>query len=187
MANFVSLKVMKIFSKILLRCIPERLHSKLFKYYVNNKYSNRLLTDESFIDDYHRIKKYSVMSNSKSKDNLITLLVSYYHVIEKGFSMPDFRIGFGQSAIIVLIDLIKEYQHKIGDDDEQYLESIRYEVFNNVFCQLNLAYSNIRAYNSTSSIAYETEKTADGYLNRFSNPYVHGKNMVVMAGMNFGF
>lgn len=64
---------------------------------------------------------------------------------------------------------------------------IQYEVFNNVFCQLNLAYSNIRAYNSTSSIAYETEKTADGYLNRFSNPYVHGKNMVVMAGMNFGF
>lgn len=116
---------MKIFSKIILKCIPDRLHKKLLNYYVNIKYSNKLLNDENFIDDFLRIKKYSVMSNSKSKDNLITLLVSYYHVIEKGFSMPDFRIGFGQSALIVLIDLIREYQHKIGDDDEQYLESIR--------------------------------------------------------------
>lgn len=63
----------------------------------------------------------------------------------------------------------------------------QYEVFNNVFCNFGAAYSNIRAYDSTSAIAFETEKTAADYLNRFTNPYLHGKNLVISAGVNFGF
>lgn len=63
----------------------------------------------------------------------------------------------------------------------------QYEVFNNVFCNFGAAYSNIRAYDSTSAIAFETKKTAADYLNRFTNPYLHGKNLVISAGVNFGF
>ena len=63
----------------------------------------------------------------------------------------------------------------------------QYEVFNNVFCNFGAAYSNIRAYDSTSAIVFETEKTAADYLRRFTNSYLHGKNLVVSAGVNFGF
>lgn len=63
----------------------------------------------------------------------------------------------------------------------------QYEVFNNVFCMLNVSYSDIRAFNSTSAIAFETEKASTDYLNRFTNPYLQGKNTVVSAGINFGF
>ena len=63
----------------------------------------------------------------------------------------------------------------------------QYEVFNNVFCNFGAAYSNIRAYDSTSAIVFETEKTAADYLRRFTNPYLHGKSLVVSAGVNFGF
>ena len=63
----------------------------------------------------------------------------------------------------------------------------RYEVFNNVFAIFNASYSDIRAFDSTSNILYETEKTAAGYLQRFSSQYLQGKNMMITGGVNFGF
>ena len=62
-----------------------------------------------------------------------------------------------------------------------------YEVFSNVFALLNISYSDIRAFDSTSTILYETEKTAADYFSRFSNQYLQGKNTMVTAGINFGF
>lgn len=90
------------------------------------------------------------------------------------------------------VNMIKQIisQPVMGDivwSSKQLTLDAQYEVFNNVFCMLNVSYSDIRAFNSTSAIAFETEKTATDYLNRFTNPYLQGKNTVISAGINFGF
>ncbi len=55
-----------------------------------------------------RIKKYSGVKN-KDKDALISSIILLYHSIEKGFSMPEFRYGFGQAKVVTLIKLINRY------------------------------------------------------------------------------
>lgn len=64
----------------------------------------------------------------------------------------------------------------------------QYEVFNNAYAIVNVAYSNIQGYNLTSTpIVGEVRKTAQGYLNLFTPAYLQGKNTTVTVGFSFGF
>jgi hypothetical protein len=63
-----------------------------------------------------------------------------------------------------------------------------YEVFNNAYASINIAYSNIQGYNLTSTpIAGEVRKTAQGYLDLFTPAYLQGKNTSVTVGFSLGF
>jgi hypothetical protein len=63
-----------------------------------------------------------------------------------------------------------------------------YEVFNNAYASINVAYSNMQGYNLTSNpIAGEVRKTAQGYLNLFTPTYLQGKNTTVAIGFSLGF
>jgi len=64
----------------------------------------------------------------------------------------------------------------------------QYEVFNNAYAIVNVAYSNIQGYNLTSTpIVGEVRKTAQGYLDLFTPAYLQGKNTTVTVGFSFGF
>jgi len=64
----------------------------------------------------------------------------------------------------------------------------QYEVFNNAYAIVNVAYSDIRGYDLTSTpIVGEVRKTAQGYLDMFTPAYLQGKNTTVTIGFSFGF
>lgn len=46
-------------------------------------------------------------------------IVMGYHVLEKGLTMPKRRLGFGQGAVLRLIELIKQYEARFGLDEPQ--------------------------------------------------------------------
>ena len=64
----------------------------------------------------------------------------------------------------------------------------QYEVFNNAYALINIAYSNIQGYDITSTpIVGEVRKTAQGYLDLFTPAYLQGKNTTVTVGFSLGF
>ncbi|MDP4238523.1 MAG: hypothetical protein Q8904_03510 [Bacteroidota bacterium] len=64
----------------------------------------------------------------------------------------------------------------------------QYEVLNNAYAIINVAYSDIRGHNLTSTpIVGEVRKTAQGYLDLFTPAYLQGKNTTITLGFSFGF
>lgn len=67
--------------------------------------------------------------------------------------------------------------------------NIQYEIFNNAYAVLNAVYSNIKAYNATSTRidGEPTVRTATNYLNLYTPQFLQGKNTTITAGFSFGF
>jgi hypothetical protein len=64
----------------------------------------------------------------------------------------------------------------------------KYEIINNAYAILNVAFSDIKGYNlTTTQIPGENRLTAQGYLDLFTPAYLQGKNTTVTAGFSFGF
>lgn len=51
-------------------------------------------------------------------------IVQYYHIIEKGLTMPEMRLGFGRAKLINLIDECLEYQKKYDTKNVQFLHAL---------------------------------------------------------------
>jgi len=64
----------------------------------------------------------------------------------------------------------------------------QYEIINNAYAIVNVTYSDIKGYDLTSTpIAGEVRKTAQGYLDLFTPAYLQGKNTTISVGFSFGF
>ena len=63
--------------------------------------------------DARRFIKHSAKSDSE--ESLIGLITNNMHSIEKGFTMPDFRYGFGQTRLKEVLDQCIEYMEKYYD------------------------------------------------------------------------
>ena len=55
---------------------------------------------------------------SESRDSWMASLAALYHVIEKGLSMPNRRLGFGRERLILLIERSNSYYKKFGMDSQ---------------------------------------------------------------------
>lgn len=67
--------------------------------------------------NYIKFKKYAFKKNkikSSSKDNMEHYLIKQYHIIEKGLSLPDVRLGFGENKIKELLEASFIYVEKYG-------------------------------------------------------------------------
>jgi hypothetical protein len=62
-----------------------------------------------FKDYMYDLRKINTFSLKPSKDNLEGQIIAHYHVIEKGMSFPNLRLGFGQAVLLSLINLLKIY------------------------------------------------------------------------------
>lgn len=60
-------------------------------------------------------KFYFTSKRIKSKHNLEAFLTKQYHIIEKGLSLPDPRLGFGEAKIKVLIYHLRKYIDQFGE------------------------------------------------------------------------
>lgn len=98
--------------KIIKKILPKSLKIKIIKL-LKNKYLK-----SEFIKDYKKYREYSYsFSTEKEKRHYESDLIFYYHKIEKGLSLPEPRIGFGQENIKYMVKLLEEYVNKYGWDD----------------------------------------------------------------------
>ena len=56
--------------------------------------------------------------------HLLKRIMLEYHVIEKGLTMPNMRLGFGEKILVTLISDIKIYIELYGNNDEQVKTAI---------------------------------------------------------------
>lgn len=69
--------------------------------------------------DMRRYIRYSGTCRIDSKGKLLGQIILKYHVIEKGLTMPQPRLGFGRDKLTALIDRLNEYVGKYGLDHPQ--------------------------------------------------------------------
>ncbi|MCK5266691.1 MAG: nitroreductase family protein [Spirochaetes bacterium] len=70
---------------------------------------------KNFEYDKKRYLKYSGTNSVHTKKQLEARIIAHYHVLEKGLSMPETKLGFGQDVVIALIRLLKKYQSNFGE------------------------------------------------------------------------
>lgn len=74
----------------------------------------------------HDAKMYIRHSNglhtNTTPKRALDYLIVFYHPIEKGLAMPDFRLGFGRERVLTVIDMINEYEEKWGDRNSSIIK-----------------------------------------------------------------
>lgn len=74
--------------------------------------------------DFDRYFKYSGTTKLDAKPKMIGKVIQEYHVIEKGLTMPETKLGFGKAMMLSLISNINEYCDAYGLDDVQLRHAI---------------------------------------------------------------
>jgi len=127
---------------------------KILKFILPNKilaFSKKLhinrIMKESYYYDFKRYKQYSRSYGSNTSVKLAAEITALYHVIEKGLTMPEPRLGFGQEKIILLCESCFNFIEKYGIEEDQVHHAIQvileYKNFhNNLKYQLNSSIEN---------------------------------------------
>lgn len=82
-----------------------------------------------FLAYYHDAKRYichatELNANVYAKSRLEGRITMQYHVVEKGLTMPEMRLGFGRLAIYELINSCEVYERKFGKENCQVNHAI---------------------------------------------------------------
>ena len=70
------------------------------------------------------VKNSNINFTSNSEAKLLSTLIASYHIVEKGLSMPNRRLGFGKEALKSLISKCNTYEQKYGCNNEQFQYAI---------------------------------------------------------------
>lgn len=99
--------------KILKKILPVSVTKFLKRFYP--KWQIR----KAFRYDRQRYLRYSDSLQGKTVVDLMGNIIKQYHVVEKGLTMPETRLGFGQELVYFLINDCITYIRKFGMDNEQ--------------------------------------------------------------------
>lgn len=79
-----------------------------------------------YAKDYFRYIRFSGVFEFifSSEEKLVGNIIADYHVIEKGLTMQNTRLGFGKQKIIKLINHCLNYKEKYNNNDAQVLEAV---------------------------------------------------------------
>ena len=76
----------------------------------------------------HDARMYVRYSNgffcNDNKKKILDYLIVFYHPIEKGLAMPDFRLGFGQERVEKVIYICNEYISRYNDSPRVLIDAI---------------------------------------------------------------
>ena len=78
----------------------------------------------AYLYDFKRYYYYSDTKGSDTPVKLIGKIVREYHVIEKGLTMPQARLGFGKDIIVSLCNNCEDYYYRYGNENEQLRHAI---------------------------------------------------------------
>ena len=88
---------------------------------------------KSYSYDLKHYSKYSALFGFDSKEKLIGQIIREYHILEKGLTMPETRLGFGKDVLLRLSKDCIQYIKMYGANDSQLTHAIdvvlEYEVF----------------------------------------------------------
>lgn len=69
--------------------------------------------------DLWRYLRHSGSMHQTEREQVLAHLVHGYHRIEKGLTMPNFKAGFGKSAVTTLMKWISVFESRYGTDEPQ--------------------------------------------------------------------
>ena len=78
----------------------------------------------NYFYDLHRFWRYASNHRvgGRTQTQRVSAIIATYHVVEKGMSMPEVRLGYGQDVVRKLISLIRAYQAAGYSMQEQPIE-----------------------------------------------------------------
>ncbi|MGC3978520.1 MAG: nitroreductase family protein [Paludibacteraceae bacterium] len=121
-------------------------------------------------------KRYTTYSDSfllKGDTELLGNIIKHYHIIEKGLTMPETRLGFGQKALLRLIDECELYINRYGTEDTQLQHCLavikEYNEFHKQqsFClpdETLRAIEKIQAFNSNTFVSSQKQMTREQFF-----------------------
>ncbi|WBL22041.1 nitroreductase family protein [Zunongwangia sp. HRR-M8] len=92
--------------------------------FIFNKTLRAYTIYQSYNYDRKRYKKYSDSFLMKNQNELMGNIIKHYHVFEKGLTMPETRLGFGQPKLIVLINECLKYSELFGINEPQLKHAV---------------------------------------------------------------
>jgi hypothetical protein len=102
------------------KVLPKFLISPLRKIYIYLKRNQiRIAFIQMYLLDMNRYLKYSRTFGNNTSTKLIASIILQYHVIEKGLTMPETKLGFGRERIIALCGECSKYLQIYSQNDEQ--------------------------------------------------------------------
>ena len=96
----------------LLKKISNRLNA--ICYTRSSRYKLRYL----YSYDRKRFIRHAGSLHHEEEEQKLASVIMAYHVLEKGLSMPERRLGFGHDAVLNLISLIRDYSEKFPQNDQ---------------------------------------------------------------------
>ncbi len=91
---------------------------------------------QSFIHSFFKYVKFSGVVKENSSSKLISKIIADYHVVEKGLTMPETRLGFGKDRVLQLISYCNKFIEMYGENEEQLQQAIsvilEYKLFHEV-------------------------------------------------------
>lgn len=86
---------------------------------------NRRILRKCMRYDMARFCRYAgCIDPFSQRESLQALIIKQYHVVEKGLTMPNRRLGFGKSAVFELMQSIDFFNRKYSARDEQVQHAI---------------------------------------------------------------
>jgi nitroreductase len=164
---------------ILRKVLPQFIFFKLKKY--KKIYSSSKSLKAAYKYDLKRYKKYSDTLYTDTAQKLIGKIIREYHVLEKGLTMPEPRLGFGKELIITLSTACLEYIEKYGIDEPQLQHAIgvilEYENFHkeqsfNLDKDILHIIETIKQKNLNISRCHQRETTKDEYFKHTESAFV---------------
>lgn len=80
--------------------------------------------NKCFRHDAGRYRKYSCHTRPENERQWIAVLSIKSHVLEKGLSMPDMRLGFGQPKVRDLMKLCLQYSQHYGTSHPVWIHAV---------------------------------------------------------------
>lgn len=91
----------------------------------------RRLLNHTFRVEWRRIRRYFIWdatifvhSRKADMETVLAPIIVDYHVIEKGLTMPDRRLGFGQETVKRLIGRIDHFEQIFGSENGQWRHAV---------------------------------------------------------------
>ncbi|MBQ7650350.1 MAG: nitroreductase family protein [Victivallales bacterium] len=82
------------------------------------KWKNRIEARRAFKYDMAQFIAHAGVLHLDRKPAACAEIVMGYHVLEKGLTMPNRRLGFGKGAVVHLINLIDSFEERFGNDSQ---------------------------------------------------------------------
>ena len=94
-----------------------------------SKIKQKLRIQRSFykiaLNDARRYLNYSMVFDAfKTQERLLGLIIARQHVVEKGLTMPETRLGFGKDNIVEMLKLCEKYCEMFDVSHEQFRSAI---------------------------------------------------------------